>query len=300
MRITKDRYTSRDYPEVKIEGNRIDSLPDSKMCIVIPTLMREEKQITFKQIPDELLPVTYLVTKNSRVEELSKHNPKAQIIVISDETQGIAETRQKCIENLPKGKIWMLDDSIKLQKRNEDDRVTGWATPEEIVELYDVISYLLDYYPQVGISDRPGNNRCMEWKKDITRAYTTYGLRTDFMKEKGFSFDGLWKNHGAMFYEDYYLTLSLFAKGYPNTVIYDFVSSVNGRNNKGGNSLYRTNDKLKLSIESLIKEFPKTVKMKTVESESWGGELGGFRYEPRISWKKTFELSQGKKERKLF
>ena len=287
--VVKDKsiYTKREYPQFEPIGKKIDSLCEYDMSIVIPTLGRESKQYTFSQIPGSLRDRTFLATKESSFELLKKHNSGAHILVLPEQTTGIADTRQKCIDLLPKGKVWMIDDTVKFQKRNEEHRALGWSTPEEIEELYDLVSHMLDFYPQVGISDRPGNNREDSWKKDIARSYTIYGLRTDVFEKESICFDEMYKKYGVYFYEDYYLTLSLFKKGYANTVVYDFLSSVPGRNKKGGNSSFRTNERLKNSIECLQKEFPGFVKMKETVS-NWNG-LEGIRYEPQISWKKAFE-----------
>lgn len=290
-------YTKRNYPSFDPPGKKISPI-EGGMFIVIPTLGREDKQLTYGQIPESLLEKTFLATKTSRMELLQKHNPKAKILELPEDTFGIAETRQKCIDLLPKGKIWMIDDTVKFQKRGKDLRVLGWASQEEIEEVFDLVNFLLDFYPQVGISDRPGNNFVEEWKKDVSRSYTIYGLRTDILQEEEIQFDDMYKKYEAMFFEDYYLSLALFRKGFANTVVYDFVSSVPGRNRKGGNSSFRTNERLKVSVEALVKEFPGLVKMKETVS-NWSG-LEGIRYEPKISWKKAFEESKEKKEFSLF
>lgn len=291
-----DCYRTREFRKFApdVNGNTIGPLSNSPMKIVIPTLGRESKQKVIYQIAPSLLQHTFLATKKSHVAELHKNNPKFQILELPDETDGIADTRQRCLDLLPKGKVWMMDDIIKLQTRNYEFRVLGHASYEEVEIMYDTISHFLDFYTQVGISDRPGNNRVRDWCKTSQRSYTCYGLRTDVFENIGIGFDNMYrKNPEIKLFEDFYLTLSLLTRGYENLILYDFVSSHPGHQAKGGNSLYRTEELQRHCLEALQREFPQFVKLDKVSS-SWGKGMEGERTEARISWKKAFESSQVK------
>ena len=282
-------YTDRVYPKFDVKGKEIYA-SDSKMRVVIPTLLREQKQKAVYQFPEELYDVLYLATKEERVSELKKYNPGFKVLELPNDTKGIAQTRQRCIELLPQGKVWMMDDIIKLQKRSPDYRVLGKASPEEVLELYDFVSKSLDYHVQVGVSDRPGNNRVEDWRKYNQRSYTNYGLRTDILSQEGIRFDGMFqKDNDVIFYEDFYLTLSLLTKGYSNIILYDWVSSHSGHQAKGGNSVYRNNERQKYSAEALCREFPDFVKLVQKEG-SWGKGME-TRWDVSVRWKKAFESS---------
>lgn len=283
---TRDVHWTFEHPQAKEI-----STCDSEMKIVIPTLGREETQKVIYQFPDELKSRLFLATRKASVDKLRKHNPGFNILELPDETDGIADTRQRCIDLLPIGKVWMLDDMVKLQKRTPDMRVTGAATPEEVKEMYDLISEGLDYYPMVGLSPRPGNNRVEQFKKDIIRSYSCYGLRTDIFKEVGISFDGMYKkDQNIKLFEDNYLILSLLTNGFLNTNVYEYVCS-HTHNLPGGNSTHRNNDTQRVACEALQREFPDFVKVVEKEGKKWGQGMDS-RPEVHMQWKKAF-LSYG-------
>jgi hypothetical protein len=268
---------------------------------VIPTLGREEKQKVIYQFPEDLRDKLYLATREDHVDLLHKHNPGFNIIPLPQDTYGIAQTRQRCLEAIDSDKIWMLDDIVKLQKKNEEYRVIGKASSEEVRELYDLIDYLLDFHVQVGVSQRPGNDKYTVWKRDNTRSYTCYGLRKDYLNKLGIRFTGMYeKDPEIIFFEDFYLTLSLLTKGYSNTLIWDYICD-HHHNRPGGNSLVRTPEKYEKGYEALKNEFPKYVKLKKVDRYSWGKGMQGERTEATIYWKKAFADSlENRLKRPLF
>ena len=286
-------YKNRDYPVLSPKGKKIEPL-DSRMKIVIPTYMREDaKRLVYDQLPEDLKEITYLFTKESRVPFLRKRFPKANIISLPEETHGIADTRQRVLDYFPNDKLWMIDDQVKLQKRGADFRVIGWATGEEIHEMYDWISYCLDFYAEVGVSGRPGNDKYKGPLHENGRCYTCQGLRTDVLRNIGVTFSGMWKETGVIFLEDFYLTLSLLGKGYSNTVVYDFVSDAE-HGQKGGNSVLRNVENNNEAWKCLAKTFPGLVKLRTVEGNSWHGDMNTTRYEGTVSWAKAFSTVKPK------
>ncbi len=262
---------------------------ESNLLIVIPTLGREDQQKAIYQFPESFRDRIFLVTKESHVNLLKEKNPGFNVLSISDETNGIAETRQKCLDILPKGKIWMIDDMVKFQCRNDDGRVTGHITDEELIDLYNTISEGLDIYPQIGISARQVNNTFMEFKKDVGRCYSTYGLRSDILEKENIRFDDLFsKNENIKLYEDYYVTLKLFSKGYSNTILFEWIFN-HSHNKPGGNSSFRTNQTQIDSAEGIQSEFGKNyISIKIIESY-WKDM--NTRPEVTIKWKKIFEDS---------
>jgi len=282
-------YTKRQYPKLSVQGKQIKPNATSEMIVVIPTYLREYKQKAYYQFPKELRDkCVYLATKEERYDILQKANPGAKILKLDNSVHGIAATRQACIDLLPKGKIWMVDDLVKLQKRSPDFRVLGSASEEEVQELYDLVSHLLDSYTMVGVSGRPGNDKVREWKKDGTRVYSCYGLRTDVLEDLEIKFTGLYdKDNRLLFMEDFYLILSLLTKGYSNTCVYDYVAN-HSHNLPGGNSVLRDIAINNLCWQELRAKFPRYIRLVTLDRESWQGAMEGERLEGRISWKKAF------------
>lgn len=260
------------------------------MLIVITTFMREENQKAIKQIPTSLHEKVRLFTREDRVSELRKHVPEnIQIIANPMDIDGIADIRQRCIDALPKGKVWVMDDLCTFGRRDPENptKTIGKLTEEEFAELYNIVEKELDTYIQVGFSPRGGNNQFEGTRKVIGRCYTTYGLRTDLMDEHNIKFDGMYqKNKEIKLYEDYYITLSMLTKGLENVVIYDWFFNYT-HNVKGGNSTFRTLDLQEKACFELKKHFPEFVEVIDKEGD-WGSQGMSSRKEPRISWKASF------------
>lgn len=262
------------------------------MKIVIPTLMREEEQRAYKQIPDVLREHSYLVTREDRVEILRSFHPDANIISLPMDIEGVAATRQFCIDTLPKGKVWMIDDRCKFHhKRSADMKLLGDINDEEFIELYTTVSGLLEEYTQVGVAERIGNNRFPNDYYECQRVYGCNALRTDTLHRHGIRFDGMYrKDNQIKLYEDFYVVLSILTAGLKNAVIYNFGFTHGGHQKKGGNSTYRTVELQKLCAEALASEFPKfvTVVQKN-EKSPWGGMEN--RWDVRVQWKRAYQDS---------
>lgn len=300
-----DCYKNKVYPEIVVDRGEIIPKSDTTLMVVIPTYGREDKQKVYYQFPKHLREtVVYLATKEERYDLLKKNNPDAKIIKLPESVHGIAATRQACIEHLPKGKVWMLDDQVKLQLKGTDLRVVGQCSPDEVEQLYHLIDYLLDYYIQVGVSGRPGNDKYTVWLRENVRIYTCYGLRTDIMEENNFRFTGLYEKDPEMiFMEDFYLNLSMLTSGFPNVCIWDFVAD-HHHNKPGGNSLFRKEEINTKCWKELKRLFPDYIKLKKVNRTSWGKGMQGERTEGTIYWKNAFKEAVQKnpkvKTRSLF
>lgn len=259
------------------------------MKIVIPTLMREDEQRAYKQIPEVLLEHSFLATREDRVEILRGVHPNANIIPIPMDIVGVAATRQYCIDALPLGKVWMIDDRCKFHhKRSADMKLLGDIDADEFIELYSTVSRLLEEYTQVGVAERIGNNRFPNDFYENQRVYGCNALRTDTLSRHGIRFDGMYrKDDRIKLYEDFFVVLSILTAGLKNAVIYNFGFTHGGHQKKGGNSTYRTVELQKLCAEALAAEFPKFVKViQKNEKAPWGGMEN--RWDVRVQWKKAY------------
>lgn len=258
--------------------------------------MREQNQKALLQIPHSLHHVTHLFTREDRVEELRRALPpdfNVHIHANPMDIDGIADIRQRCIQAVPQGKVWFIDDLCQFGKRIDNDptNLVSSLTAPDFEALYTRISTLLDEYCQVGISPRMGNNRIPEAQKEIGRSYTTYGLRTDWMDSNGIRFDGMYrKNKEIKLYEDYYITLKMLTCGLKNVVIYDYFFNYT-HNKNGGNSTFRTLELQEKAAKELKKHFPQFVEV-IYKEDDWNGNGMHGRAEPRITWKKAYESSQ--------
>jgi len=260
--------------------------------IIITTFMREDKQKAVFQIPASLHEHVYMFTRVDRVDELRKYVPESiRIIGNPMDIDGIADIRQRCIEHVPKGKVWVIDDLCTFGWRDDNLKQYNDMDEQKWLSLYNKMNDMLDEYMQVGISARGGNNHVTDPFKEVGRAYTTYGLRTDWMEREGIRFDGMYQqNPNVKLYEDYWITLSMLTKGFKNAIIYDYFFNY-VHNNTGGNSTFRTLELQEQAAYELQKHFPQFVTVETKEG-TWGKMGMENRKEVRIQWQKAYQSSQ--------
>jgi hypothetical protein len=254
--------------------------------------MREDKQKAIFQIPASLHEHVYMFTREDRVEELRNYVPSTvRIIGNPMDIDGIADIRQRCIEQVPKGKVWVIDDLCTFGWRDENLKQFNDMDEQKWLEMYGTVDKMLDEYMQVGFSARGGNNHVTEDFKEVGRAYATYGLRTDWMQRESIRFDGMYKlNKDVKLYEDYWITLSMLTKGFKNAIIYKYFFNYT-HNNVGGNSTFRTLELQEQAAYELQKHFPQFVTVETKEG-TWGKMGMENRKEVRIQWQKAYQSSQ--------
>tara|TARA_B100000929_G_scaffold290599_1_gene284963 strand:+ start:96331 stop:97155 length:825 start_codon:yes stop_codon:yes gene_type:complete len=269
------------------------------MLICIPTYKREENQKCYERMPDEIKRRVLLATHSDEVENLKKANPEANVVDIGV-TDGIADVRQRILnyaKSQNEEKVFIMDDSCTFKKRVKMKLTEMGAQDWE--EMIERVSERLDEYPMVGISDQAGNNRVEKPELENQRSYSCYGINVEFFKENGIRFDAMYQeDNDIKFYEDFYVILKLLTSGFKNLVIYEYAFS-HAHGKKGGNSVLRSNNTHKKSIDSLKTFFPKFVDVVKKENPSWKAGLNdeeNFRWDVKISWKKAFEYGQSKVE----
>ena len=266
----------------------------SPLKIIITTFMREDKQRAVYQIPKALHENVYVFTREDRVPHLRPHIPDSiRIIANPSDIDGIADIRQRCIDHpsVGKGKVWFIDDLVTFGWRDDTLKQFNGMEETEWLNMYTMVDKMLDEYMQVGFSARGGNNHVEDDTKEVGRAYTTYGLRTDWMENNGIRFDGMYRlNKDIKLYEDYWITLSMLTKGFKNAIIYKYFFNYT-HNNVGGNSTFRTLELQEQAAYELQKHFPQFVTVETKEG-AWGKMGMDNRKEVRIQWQKAYQSSQ--------
>ena len=258
------------------------------MIIAIPTLMREDNQKCFNNMPIWVKGMTVLATRSDRVDELQKHNPDAKVINLGM-TDGIADVRQRLLDYANGDKVLIVDDSCVFMQRDTELKLSE-ITEDGWKDMLNMVEAMLDEYPWVGISDRGGNNRVVEDVKENARSYSCYGINSKSMSEHGVRFDGMYqKNKEVKLYEDFYATLALLTKGIKNAVIFKYAFN-HPHGKPGGNSVFRTTDLQRKCLEALAAEFPGLVKLVKKEDPSWvTGKGEKFRWEAVISWSEAYK-----------
>jgi hypothetical protein len=261
------------------------------MLILITTLGRATKHKAIAQIPEALHQHVRVFTQEAQADEYRQHLPSTiQLLTLPDDTDGIAQTRQRAIDALPKGKVWVIDDLCIFKKRTitTDRIIYEPVTAEQFTDLYESIEMLLERFIQVGVSSHNGNNRIHDEITLNNRAYSTYGLRTDIMARQRIEFDAMYKQDTTCKYmEDFYITLDALTKGYANCVIYDYCF-LYAHNTAGGNSTNRTLEGHAASAAALAKRFPLFVRL-TQKEGKWGTQQMDSRTEVTVQWKKAYQ-----------
>lgn len=271
------------------------------MKLVIPTYQRENNQTCFARLPDFVKEDTILFTHSGRAKYLRKKQPDAHVYNMG-KCDGIADVRQNVVEHcelMGIEKIFMCDDQCYFNWRNEDLKLK--VMPAEDTEnwqrMLSQISGMLDTYPMVGVSPRPGNNRVEQDFKIATRAYSCYGLNLPMLREHNLTFDGMYREDSNIkLYEDFYLLLSMLTKGIPNAVIYNF-AMYHTHGKPGGNSLFRNQETQRVCIQALVDRFPGIVKLVKKSVKTWNIGDDDFRWDCNVQWKKAYE--QGLRENLL-
>ena len=127
--------------------------------IYIPTAKRENNQITYENMPEELQKRVIMVL---RPEDRPLYKYDCEYLVVPDEMVGtwteLAQTRKLIHKHAGAIKYAMIDDDIVINRRNAKywtgvsnmDKSRRKATKEEISLMYDQVSKWLDE-PDIGI-----------------------------------------------------------------------------------------------------------------------------------------------------
>jgi len=184
----------------------------------------------------------------------------------------------------------MIDDDMYFYRRSEPElydhsiglleRVQG----DELSLLIERIeTYLDEGYAHGGVSARQGNNRIYTATRDVTRINNVHFFDRDVVLGEGLKFGEM------MVMEDFYVSLSLIERGYPNRCIYEWCWCQRGSGTKGGCSTYRTAEVQAAAARKLAELFPDYVRLtikKSNTEENWLGVKE--RLDVTIQWRKAF------------
>ena len=141
---------------------------------------------------------------------------------------------------------------------------------------------MLDSYVHVGLSPRQMNDKHFPHLfKEGMRQNAVHGLQPHVLHKEDIRYDAM------PLMEDYYVTLSMFSRGYPNCVIVDWTWDQRGGSGAaGGCSTYRDAALQEVASMQLASKFPDHVKavQKTTKT-GWEGMT--TRWDVRVQWRKA-------------
>lgn len=260
------------------------------MKIFIPTMGRPNKQVTYDNLPPALQMNTTLVVP---LDEVRFYMAQTKAYVIGCPEKGIAPTRDWIMQyakNTEIGKIVMLDDDIKFQKRNDAMQIKN-ATDQECIEAFQWLENTLNEHIHCGIAVR--FNAFADPREYLSpgRMMHVLAYRPREVIESGAYFcKGVDKDHVM---DDFNMTLQLLTMGYNNKVSLTYRTSPGKANSKGGASLWRNVEITNRSANNMKKNFPDFVRIR--EKKNWDGIVGAQQLDIVANWKKAYESSRSPK-----
>lgn len=261
-----------------------------ELAVYVPTRGRTSlTSITLEELgkfaPDQ---PTFVVCPSNEVAHYQRKGHK----VIECMAEGIGPTRQWIMQHGPQltgaRGVVMLDDDIYFSKRVHPDAAVPLERVTDLKPLFQWISDQLDNgYAHGGISARQGNNHIPRPWVDCIRVNNAHFFDALMFNREDIQFDAL------PLMEDFFVTLSLLLRGYPNRVAYHYCWSQRGSGTKGGCSLYRTAALQAEAAEKLHSIFPDYVKVVEKTAASGGSVFAGVaRKDVNIQWLKAWADGQ--------
>lgn len=257
------------------------------MQIYIPTLRRNETQITLRSLPQEWhANTTLVVDKDDGVVIPGK--PKAVKILVCPD-RGIGKVRQFIVDSHDVKKygpaVLMLDDDLRFFIRRLDDRTKFLkATETDIGDCFALLASEMGGFAHGGIVAREGGNRVKNDVVHNTRLLRALAYDVSILRKVGARFDRL------PVMEDFDVSLQLLRAGYPSIGLAAWVQDQTKSNAPGGCSTYRTLDVQAEGARGLAKlHAPFVTVLEKTTKTAWGGAT---RTDVRVSWGKAYASSK--------
>lgn len=261
------------------------------MKLVIPTLGRIDKQITFENIPKKFHSDVRLVVQTHEYEAM-KERYGDLIVCLPENVKNIARTREWIFNHFCSERMFVFDDDLKFSyqtyKLNEEG-APKWTKRKCNEQEFDDMLALVNSWMDQGIVF--GGILPASVISDITQ----YPIRKCTRVMSNVFYDGPkmpkdleWCR--VPFAEDIDVTLQLLTRGYENWVsaVYraDFPTA-----NPGGCSLSRTLESHNESSRMLVELWPEFVKLneKELKTGPWAGDVKAA---VRVYTKKAYQSSQ--------
>lgn len=264
------------------------------MHIYIPTRGRADRlaSSTAALIPESERSRVTLVTHPSEVQAYSdaadRELPGVSVVTLGD-YRYIGEKRGMIGRHAAESgesKFFMLDDDLDFLIRRGDDT---WrlrpCEPEEVSELFEVVDYFLDYYVQVSVSPREGNNRLgIAGKRELFfecfRAMRMVAYQTE-------AFNSC--EHGRIpVMEDMDVTLQLLRRHHKNAVLGYWANGQKMTNSPGGCSIWRTRELHNAAARRLAELHSGLVAVRQKINKTDREGLG-TRDEVTVQWKRAYQ-----------
>ena len=267
--------------------------------IVIPTLGRMDKQITYNNLPEKWKKKTRFVVQAHEYHEMRKryrgtlgHDARDdQVMCLPDEVKRIAATREWIFRQFNDTRHIVFDDDLDfVVKEPNPGGDTKWKSRQFTEQDFDDAFGLLNTWMDEGISY---GGLLPAW---VIPDVNQWPIRENQRMMTNWFFDGKtiprdleWNRvDGA---EDFDVNLQLLTRGFKNRISAKYMVTCSETNAEGGCSTWRTLDvhnQAQMKLAGLWPEFVK-VRSKEVTSGPWKGKT---KLSTTIQHKKAYLSSQ--------
>lgn len=258
--------------------------------IIIPTLGRMDKQVTFNNLPQKYKDVTRFVVQAHEFEDM-KQRYGDQVISLPSHIDRIAPTREWIFNEFKDHRHIVFDDDLDfVVKEPNPGEGTKWLSRKYTEQDFDDAFALLESWMDEGIVYGgllpawviPDLN---QWPiRECQRIMTNV-----FYDGPNVPRDIEWSRVAAA--EDFDVNLQLLSRGYKNRLSAKYMVGCSETNAEGGCSTWRTLEVHNEAQKQLAELWPDFVKLreKQVTSGPWKGQM---KLATTIQHKKAYESSQ--------
>jgi hypothetical protein len=257
-----------------------------ELTVYIPTRGRVglSIQVTLRELRAFSSVKPWLVCPESEVAQHLRYHDQ----VLACPATNINQTHEWILSQATGG-ILTLDDDQYFSFRPTPSEPRPLERIKNLDPMFQWVKDQLDAgFIHGGISARQGNQHIPRPWADCIRQNNAHFFNADVFKQEGIVLPG---EPNSMVH-DFYFTLALLLRGYPNRVAYHYCWSQRGSGAKGGCSTYRTHDLQRTWCENLHAAFPEFVKLVTKTNVSGGSVFAGERVDVNIAWLKAWAARQ--------
>jgi hypothetical protein len=258
--------------------------------IIIPTLGRMDKQITYNSLPEKYKQITSFVVQSHEYNEMNKRYPN-KVLCLPPEINRIAPTREWIFKAFKETRHMVFDDDLDfVVKEPNQGEGTKWLSHKFTEADFDDAFNLMASWMDEGIAYGgllpawviPDVN---QWPtRECQRIMTNV-----FYDGSKIPNDIEWNRVAAA--EDFDVNLQLLTRGFKNRISAKYMVTCSETNAEGGCSTWRTLQVHNDAQRKLAELWPDFVKVreKTVTSGPWKGQI---KLATTIQHKKAYMSSQ--------
>lgn len=258
--------------------------------IIIPTLGRMDKQITYNSLPRKYKNMTFFVVQHHEFEEMNSRYP-GKVLCLPAEINRIAPTREWIFNRFKHNIFMVFDDDLGFViKEPNPGEGTKWLTrkfsEQDFDDAFDLMnSWIADGVCHGGFLPAWVIPDVKQWPvRENQRNMTNV-----FYNAKNIPHDIEWNRVAAA--EDFDVNLQLLTRGFKNRISAKYMVLCSETNAAGGCSSWRTLEVHNEAQRKLAELWPDfiAVREKIVTSGPWKGQT---KVSVTIQHKKAFESSQ--------